>query len=73
MIPLFVIILTGSMNEETAVECMRAGATDYVIKEQIKRLPFAIKEAGEKENALGKRSSRASDAGKRREVSSSCR
>ena len=39
------IILTGSMNEETAVECIKAGATDYVIKEQIKRLPFAIKEA----------------------------
>jgi PAS domain S-box-containing protein len=26
------IIVTGSMNEETAVECMKAGATDYVIK-----------------------------------------
>lgn len=38
------IILTGSMNEETAVECMKAGADDYVIKEQIARLPFAIKE-----------------------------
>ena len=39
------IILTGSMNEETAVACMKAGANDYVIKEQIKRLPFAVKEA----------------------------
>jgi hypothetical protein len=38
------IILTGSMNEETAVACMKAGANDYVIKEQIKRLPFAVKE-----------------------------
>lgn len=38
------IILTGSMNEETAVSCMKAGANDYVIKEQIKRLPFAVKE-----------------------------
>lgn len=35
------IILTGSMNEETAVECMKAGATDYVIKEHIKRLGLA--------------------------------
>ena len=42
------IVLTGSMNEETAVACMKAGANDYVIKEQIKRLPFAILEAIEK-------------------------
>ncbi|KUK80139.1 MAG: Putative domain HDIG-containing protein, partial [Mesotoga prima] len=40
-----VIILTGSINEETAVECMKAGATDYVLKEHISRLPFAVKEA----------------------------
>jgi DNA-binding response OmpR family regulator len=26
------IILTGSMNEDTAVECMKSGADDYVIK-----------------------------------------
>jgi PAS domain S-box-containing protein len=39
------IMLTGSMNEETAVECMKAGATDYVIKERMKRLPFAVNEA----------------------------
>ena len=36
------IILTGSMNEETAVECMKAGAADYVIKEHIKRLGLAV-------------------------------
>lgn len=39
------IVLTGSMNEETAVACMKAGANDYVIKEQITRLPFAVLEA----------------------------
>jgi PAS domain S-box-containing protein len=38
------IVLTGSMNEETAVNCMKAGANDYVIKEQIKRLPYAVLE-----------------------------
>jgi PAS domain S-box-containing protein len=37
-----VIIFTGSMNEDTAVECMRAGAADYVIKEHIKRLGPAV-------------------------------
>ena len=39
------IILTGSMNEETAVECMKAGADDYVIKEHMHRLPLAVREA----------------------------
>lgn len=36
------IVHTGSMNEDTAVECMKAGATDYVIKEHIKRLGPAV-------------------------------
>jgi PAS domain S-box-containing protein len=40
-----VIILTGSMNEDTAVTCMKAGASDYVIKEHITRLPLAVKNA----------------------------
>jgi len=40
-----IVILTGSMNEETAVSCMKAGAADYVIKEHMTRLPFAVKEA----------------------------
>jgi PAS domain S-box-containing protein len=39
------VVLTGSMNEDTAVECMKAGAADYVIKEHINRLPFAVREA----------------------------
>ena len=38
------ILCTGSINEETAVECIKAGATDYIIKEHLTRLPFAVKE-----------------------------
>jgi PAS domain S-box-containing protein len=45
-----VILLTGSMNEDTAVECMKAGATDYVIKEHIKRLGPAILNALEQKD-----------------------
>jgi PAS domain S-box-containing protein len=37
-----VIILTGAINEDTAVECMKAGAADYVIKEHVKRLGQAV-------------------------------
>ncbi|MGB5217750.1 MAG: HD domain-containing phosphohydrolase [Smithella sp.] len=36
------IILTGSMNEDTAVQCMKVGSWDYVIKEHIKRLGAAF-------------------------------
>ncbi|MGM0624696.1 MAG: response regulator [Bacteroidota bacterium] len=49
------IILTGSMNEETAVKCMKAGADDYVLKEKITRLPFAITEAIEKQTAIAEK------------------
>ena len=37
-----VIIVTGSVNEDTAVECMKAGASNYVIKQHIKRLGTAV-------------------------------
>ena len=36
------IIVTGSLTEETAVEAMRRGAWDYVIKENLIRLTSAI-------------------------------
>ena len=37
-----VIILTGSMDEDTAVNCMKAGASDYIIKQHLKRLGQAV-------------------------------
>ncbi len=40
-----IIVFTGSINEETAVECMKAGAVDYVLKEKLLKLPFSVKEA----------------------------
>jgi PAS domain S-box-containing protein len=36
------ILITGSMNEDIAVKCMRAGAWDYIIKDRIKRLGPAV-------------------------------
>lgn len=47
-----VIIHTGSINEETAVNCMKSGASDYILKEKILRLPFAVKEAIDKSSIL---------------------
>ncbi len=43
------ILTTGSLNEETAVACMKAGATDYILKERIARLGPAIEAALEKQ------------------------
>ena len=42
------VILTGSMNEDTAVKCMKSGADDYVIKEHLKRLSGAAQNAVKK-------------------------
>ena len=43
LIPL--IIVTGSLNEETAVDCIKAGASDYVLKDNLIRLAPAVKGA----------------------------
>jgi|GEM_PF-6001960 len=39
------IVFTDLVNVDTAVECIKAGACDYVIKEHAQRLPFAAREA----------------------------
>jgi PAS domain S-box-containing protein len=44
------ILVTGSLNEEIAVEVMRSGADDYILKENLSRLCPAIKVAIEKKN-----------------------
>jgi PAS domain S-box-containing protein len=36
------ILVTGSNNETVAVECMKAGADDYVLKDNLSRLGLAI-------------------------------
>jgi len=43
-----VIIVTGTINEETAVDCMKAGAVDYVLKDHIGRIGTAVRLALEK-------------------------
>ncbi len=37
------ILVTGSLGEEAAVECIKAGMTDYVLKDRLFRLPMALK------------------------------
>ncbi|MCF7815364.1 MAG: PAS domain-containing protein, partial [Candidatus Cloacimonetes bacterium] len=38
-----IIIVTGSINEQTAVECMKLGAWDYVLKDRLVLLGHSIK------------------------------
>lgn len=37
-----VILLTGTLGDELAVECIKLGITDYVLKDQLARLPAAL-------------------------------
>ncbi len=39
------ILVSGTFGEEEAVRCLHAGATDYLLKERLHRLPSAVKRA----------------------------
>ncbi len=39
------IIVTGAMGEETAVDTLREGVTDYILKQRLERLAPAVKRA----------------------------
>jgi PAS domain S-box-containing protein len=39
------IIVSGTIGEEVAVECMKSGATDYVLKDNLSRLGPVVKRA----------------------------
>ena len=52
------ILLTRTLGDELAVECMKLGVTDFVLKEQLARLPMAIRRTQE-ENALREAETRA--------------
>ena len=62
------IIISGSIGEETAVEMMRLGATDYLLKDRLGRLGLAVRMAVEQHALfLAEEKSRAAlEAGERR-------
>ena len=39
------VLVTGTLGEEKAVECIKMGVADYVLKNQLNRLPIAIRRA----------------------------
>jgi diguanylate cyclase (GGDEF)-like protein/PAS domain S-box-containing protein len=50
------IIVTGTINEETAVECIKAGAWDYILKDRLMRLCPAIHNSLEQKKIRHERS-----------------
>jgi CheY-like chemotaxis protein len=42
------ILVTGTISEEFAVQCIKDGADDYILKDRLQRLPSAVKNAMEK-------------------------
>ncbi len=49
------IIVTGSINEEVAVKCIKAGASDYVTKDHLIRLNVSVKSVLEQRKILEER------------------
>jgi len=45
------ILVTGTLGEEAAVECIKKGASDYVLKDRLARLPVAVRQALEEKTA----------------------
>ena len=41
------LLVTGTLGEEKAVECMKLGVTDYILKDHLARLPQALRQAVE--------------------------
>jgi PAS domain S-box-containing protein len=42
-----VVLLTGTLGDELAIQCIKAGISDYVLKENLERLPVAVRRAVE--------------------------
>jgi signal transduction histidine kinase len=55
------ILISGALGEVNAVECLKQGATDYVLKGALARLPVAIRRALE-ERRLHEQRNRAEEA-----------
>jgi signal transduction histidine kinase len=46
------ILVSGALGDVTAVECIKKGATDYVLKDGVARLPEAIRRALQEKRGL---------------------
>ena len=46
-----VIVLTGALGDEAAVECLKLGAVDYLLKDRLARLGQAVTHALDQKQA----------------------
>jgi len=51
------VVVTGSLGDEAAVECIKQGAADYVLKDRLHRLPVAV-EGALRDKAQGQEAAR---------------
>jgi PAS domain S-box-containing protein len=49
------IIISGVLGEEVAVEALKSGATDYILKDRLARLPLALRRALQERTASQER------------------
>ena len=59
------VIVTGTVSDETALDCLRLGATDYVLKDRLARLGAAVHSAIEQRGARRERTAIAADLSRR--------
>ena len=50
------IVVTGTISEEVAVDCMKQGAADYLIKDRLSRLGQAVERALEQKRLRDEKS-----------------
>jgi two-component system cell cycle sensor histidine kinase/response regulator CckA len=43
------VLITGTLGDEIAIECIKAGVSDYVLKDNLERLPVAVRRALEEQ------------------------
>ncbi|HEY2822278.1 MAG TPA: response regulator [Candidatus Acidoferrum sp.] len=55
------LLVTGTLGEEAAVDCIKRGVNDYILKDRLKRLPIALNRALS-EKALRDENQRAHEA-----------
>ncbi len=55
------VLVTGTLGEEAAVECLKQGVSDYILKDRLARLPVAVQRVL-KEKALREERARAEQA-----------
>ncbi len=47
------LLVTGALGEEAAVECIKQGVTDYILKDRVSRLPMALRRAIDEKTLRG--------------------